>query len=119
MALDEYYRKRDSAARPSQGQGAEEGRWRSAWQKHAATRLHYDFRLELDGVLRAGPCQRPSFDPSRSAWHADGAHPSTGDFEGIIPKGIRRRHRGPVDLGTWKPLGIQNKDLRAAGSSSP
>ena len=90
-SLARYRAKRDFAvtAEP-RGRKAERTGFRYLIQKHAARRLHYDFRLELDGVLKSWAVTRgPSLDPAdkRLAVHVEDHPLDYGGFEGTIPAG--------------------------------
>src|SRR5687767_12102568 len=109
MGLREYYDKRDFDKTP-EPRGKEHKRqgWSFCVQKHAATALHYDFRLELDGVLKSWAVPKgPSMDPSiKHLAMMTEDHPlDYAKFEGVIPEG--NYGAGPViiwDHGTYEAL---------------
>src|SRR4051812_23703827 len=111
MSLRDYNRKRnfDVTAEPPGRPGASPSGHSFVVQKHAARRLHYDFRLELDGALKSWSVPKgPSFDPSakRLAVAVEDHPIDYGGFEGIIPHG--EYGGGPLFVwgrGTWPPGG--------------
>ena len=123
-ALERYRAKRDFTRSPEPKAGTKRKRSRKTAglafvvHKHAARRLHYDLRLELDGVLKSWAVpQGPSLDPAerRLAVHAEDHPLDYGGFEGVIPKG--EYGGGTVmlwDRGSWEPLGDPAAD-HAAG----
>src|SRR6266853_976457 len=107
-ALRTYWKKRDfgKTAEPRGKTGRQKG-FGYVIQKHDATRLHYDLRLELDGVMLSWAVTRgPSLVPGdkRLAIHVEDHPIEYNKFEGTIPKG--QYGGGPVmvwDRGTWTP----------------
>jgi bifunctional non-homologous end joining protein LigD len=116
VGLQTYRKKRKfnvtSEPRGRVGQG---GGHRYVIQKHDATRLHYDLRLELDGVMKSWAVTRgPSLDPNdkRLAVHVEDHPIEYNTFEGIIPEGEYGGGTVMVwDRGTWEPDGDPHKGL--------
>jgi len=114
-SLRDYHKKRDfkltAEPKGTVNKGAvakrKAGKLRYLIQKHDATRLHYDFRLEWNGTLMSwavpkGPSENP--DDKRLAVHVEDHPLDYGNFEGTIPKG--QYGGGTVmlwDTGTWEP----------------
>ncbi|HJW21800.1 MAG TPA: DNA ligase D [Candidatus Limnocylindrales bacterium] len=121
MPLQEYRRRRDFSKTPEpagvEGRAGTVVGGRFVVQRHRATRLHYDFRLEVDGVLASWAVPKgPSLDPAqrRMAVHVEDHPLEYFDFEGVIPKG--EYGGGDVivwDWGTWTPDPETSEPVRA------
>jgi bifunctional non-homologous end joining protein LigD len=117
MALDEYNRKRDFKKSPEPRGTVPDGRGTERFfcvQKHLASHLHYDFRLEHNGVLLSWAVPKgPSLDPGtkRLAMHVEDHPIAYGEFEGVIPEGYGAGIVMLWDRGTWTP---ESPDVDAA-----
>jgi DNA ligase D-like protein (predicted 3'-phosphoesterase) len=133
MALTEYRRKRDFTKTPEpagspstkaqEAAGGRPGSLAFVVQQHRARRLHYDFRLELDGVLKSWAVPKgPSLDPAdrRLAVQVEDHPFEYSDFEAVIPEG--EYGGGTVmlwDRGTWMPADPEPAAAPARPGSHP
>ena len=117
MALEEYRKKRDFKKTPEPEGNVPKKKSKELFfcvQKHLASSLHYDLRLEHDGVLLSWAVPKgPSLNPAdkRLAMHVEDHPYDYGEFEGVIPEGYGAGIVMLWDRGTWTP---ETEDVEAA-----
>ena len=117
MPLRDYRRKRDFARSREPARGGRRGGRIFVVQLHHASHRHYDFRLEVDGVLKSWAIPKgPSMDPKvkRLAVEVEDHPIAYADFEGDIAEGnYGAGHVDIFDHGSWEPVGSARAGLEA------
>src|SRR5258707_5748874 len=122
MSLEKYVEKRDftKTAEPKAGKSKDKDALMFVIQKHDASRLHYDFRLEMEGVLKSWAIPKgPSYDPTvkRLAMMTEDHPYDYASFEGVIPAGNYGGGNVIIwDNGTWEFIEPGDDPVKAVRS---